>query len=115
MLKVSIGLGPGRGGWSEAVGWILEAERLGVDSAWTAEAWGQDAYYHRPDSAIKFKDGTYFPYSLANAVPNSYDKVGSEFVWKNDKPHVIYGYLVVDEYQKLKIQEGKYNGSYKYY
>ena len=24
------------------------------------EAWGQDAYYHRPDSAIKFKDGSYF-------------------------------------------------------
>jgi len=70
------------------------------------EAWGQDAYYHRPDSAVKFKDGSYFPYSVANAVPNSYNVVGSEFVWKNDKPHVIYGYLVVDEGQKLKIQEG---------
>lgn len=69
------------------------------------EAWGQDAYYHRPDSAIKFNDGTYFPYSLANAVPNSYDVVGSEFVWKNDKPHVVYGYLVIDEGQKLKIPE----------
>lgn len=70
------------------------------------EAWGQDAYYHRPDSVIKFKDGSYFPYSLANAVPNSYNVVGSEFVWKNDKPHVVYGYLVVDEHQKLKILEG---------
>ncbi|MDI1353381.1 MAG: hypothetical protein PSX36_00590 [bacterium] len=69
------------------------------------EAWGQDAYYHRPDSAIHFKDGTYFAYSVANAVPNSYTKVGDEFVWKNDKPHVIYNYLVVDEGQKLKIQE----------
>jgi hypothetical protein len=70
------------------------------------EAWGQDAYYHRPDSAIKFKDGSYFPYSTADAVPNSYNLVGSEFVWKNDKPHVIYGYLVVDEGQKLKIKDG---------
>ena len=78
------------------------------------EAWGQDAYYHRPDSVIKFKDGTYFPYSLANAVPNSYNVVGSEFVWKNDKPHVVYGYLVVNgpdtitgaPAQNLKILEG---------
>ena len=70
------------------------------------EAWGQDAYYHRPDSVIKFKDGSYFPYSVANAVPNSYNLINSEFVWKNDKPHVIYGYLVVDEGQKLKILEG---------
>lgn len=69
------------------------------------EAWGQDAYYHRPDSAIKFKDGSYFPYSVANAVPSSYTKVGDEFVWKNDKPHVVYGYLVVDEGQKLRIPE----------
>lgn len=70
------------------------------------EAWGQDAYYHRPDSAIRFKDGSYFPYSVANAVPNSYNLVGDEFVWKNDKPHVVYGYFVVDEGQKLKIPEG---------
>ncbi len=70
------------------------------------EAWGQDAYYHRPDSVIKFADGSYFPYSVANAVPNSYNMVGSEFVWKNDKPHVVYGYLVVDEGQKLKIPDG---------
>jgi len=70
------------------------------------EAWGQDAYYHRPDSAIKFKDGSYFPYSVASAVPGSYNLIGGEYVWKNDKPHVVYGYLVVDEGQKLKILEG---------
>ncbi|WP_317897255.1 hypothetical protein [Aurantibacillus circumpalustris] len=78
------------------------------------EAWGQDAYYHRPDSVIKFKDGSYFPYSLANAVPNSYNLIGDEFVWKNDKPHVVYGYLVVngpdsitnEPAQNLKILEG---------
>lgn len=69
------------------------------------EAWGQDAYYHRPDSVIKFESGALFPYSVATAVPNSYTMVGDEIVWKNDKPHVIYGYLVVDEFQKLKILE----------
>lgn len=37
MVKVSIGFGAGRGGWKEAVSWVLEAERLGVDSVWSAE------------------------------------------------------------------------------
>ncbi len=43
MIKVSIGFGPGRGGWDEAVSYVLEAERLGVASAWSSEAWGFDA------------------------------------------------------------------------
>ena len=29
--------------WPEVVEYVLEAERLGVDFAWSAEAWGQDA------------------------------------------------------------------------
>jgi hypothetical protein len=69
------------------------------------EAWGQDAYYHRPDSAVKFRDGTYFPYSVVKAVPQSYTMSGTEYVWKNDKPHVVYGYLVVDSAEKLRIPE----------
>ena len=43
MVKVSVGFGAGRGGWDEAVSWVLEAEKLGVDSVWAAEAWGFDA------------------------------------------------------------------------
>ncbi|MBI2767699.1 MAG: LLM class flavin-dependent oxidoreductase [Chloroflexi bacterium] len=42
MVKVAIGFGSG-GGWDEAVSCVLEAEKLGVDSVWTAEAWGFDA------------------------------------------------------------------------
>ncbi|MEP6870949.1 MAG: LLM class flavin-dependent oxidoreductase [Anaerolineaceae bacterium] len=42
MIKVALGFGAG-GGWNEAVSWVLEAEKLGVDSVWTAEAWGFDA------------------------------------------------------------------------
>lgn len=42
MVKVATGFGSG-GGWDEAVSWVLEAEKLGVDSVWTAEAWGFDA------------------------------------------------------------------------
>lgn len=58
------------------------------------EAWGQDAYYHYPDTHI---DG--FPnFSI---ICNS----GSN-VWINDKPHVIYGYAVVDSNCTLTIQAG---------
>jgi F420-dependent oxidoreductase-like protein len=42
-LRVAVGFGPGSGGWSEAITFVREAERLGVDSAWTSEAWGFDA------------------------------------------------------------------------
>jgi F420-dependent oxidoreductase-like protein len=46
-LKVSIGFGGaasgGRAQFEEAVDFVCEAERMGVDVAWSAEAWGQDA------------------------------------------------------------------------
>jgi hypothetical protein len=64
------------------------------------EAWGQDAYYHRPVSAIHFSDGTYLPYLRIDT--NNHASV----TWKKDKPHVIYGYLVVDSTQKLTIEAG---------
>src|SRR5258708_33702094 len=28
--------------WQSALAYVIEAERLGVDSAWTAETWGYD-------------------------------------------------------------------------
>lgn len=45
-MKASIGFGApyeGRAAWLETVDFVVEAERLGVDSAWSAEAWGSDA------------------------------------------------------------------------
>jgi len=45
-VKVSIGFGAPYDGtvpWQQNVDFVVEAERLGVDSAWTAEAWGSDA------------------------------------------------------------------------
>ena len=45
-MKVSIGFGApyaGQNAWLETVDFVTEAERLGVDSAWSAEAWGSDA------------------------------------------------------------------------
>jgi F420-dependent oxidoreductase-like protein len=34
----------GREDWQEQVDFVREAERLGVDDVWSAEAWGQDAF-----------------------------------------------------------------------
>lgn len=46
-MRVSIGIGGPASGrqrdWEEQVSFVIEAERLGVDAVWTAEAWGQDA------------------------------------------------------------------------
>jgi len=46
-MKVSIGIGGAASGrrrdFDEQVEYVVEAERLGVDAVWTAEAWGQDA------------------------------------------------------------------------
>ena len=64
------------------------------------EAWGQDAYYHRPTDAITFSDGSYLAYSTISTQTNV------TVTWNNDKPHVIYGYLVVDSTQKLIINAG---------
>lgn len=51
-------------------------------------AWGQDAYYHRPKG-------------LGNAYVLNCNEV-----WKNDKPHVVYGYAVVDSLCTLTVTAG---------
>ncbi len=46
-MRVSIGIGGADSGrkrdFGELVAYVVEAENLGVDTVWTAEAWGQDA------------------------------------------------------------------------
>ncbi len=46
-MKVSIAIGSAYSGrrrdFPDIVDYVIEAEKLGVDRAWTAEAWGQDA------------------------------------------------------------------------
>lgn len=87
---------------TDAINFVVNGNQQKV----VLEAWGQDAYYHYPTDAIYFQDGTYFPYSLADSVPGSFTLNGSEIIWKNDKPHVIYSYCVVDSAQKLTIPAG---------
>ena len=46
-MKVSIGIGGAFSGqrrdFDEQVEYVVEAEKLGIDAVWSAEAWGQDA------------------------------------------------------------------------
>ncbi|MDP4267878.1 MAG: hypothetical protein Q8880_10655, partial [Bacteroidota bacterium] len=55
-------------------------------------AWGQNAYYHTPDH-------------FSQDLP-AYSIIKCNDIWKNDKPHVIYGWAVVDQGCKLSIQAG---------
>ncbi|MEX0682754.1 MAG: LLM class flavin-dependent oxidoreductase [Dehalococcoidia bacterium] len=41
-LSAGIQVGFGRENWEQAVDFIVEAEKLGVGYAWSAEAWGSD-------------------------------------------------------------------------
>ena len=59
------------------------------------EAWGQDAYYHYPNKTLQFSDGTSLAYSIINCAAAN---------WVPGKPHVIYGYAVVDSGCTLTIQ-----------
>ncbi len=46
MVKVAVGFGApyqNQSEWADTVRFVVEAERLGVDSVWSAEAWGSDA------------------------------------------------------------------------
>lgn len=73
----------------------------------TLEAWGQDAYYHKPKNAIKFTSGGYLPYSTVADHPTTGASITNTIVtWPSDKPHVVYGWLVVDSSQTLIINAG---------
>ena len=62
-MKTSIAIGGySRADISSAATFVLEAERVGVDSVWSAEAWGQDAvtslaYLAGKTSKIKLGSG----------------------------------------------------------
>lgn len=53
-------------------------------------AWGQDAYFHTPP----------------NGATSPFFSLPCNSIWTNDKPHVIYGYPVVDSTCSLLIQPG---------
>ena len=62
-------------------------------------AWGQDAYFHTANTygnIINGSDTTRFYYHLLDCSTP----------WTNDKPHVIYGYAIIDPGKTLTINEG---------
>jgi len=62
-------------------------------------AWGQDAYFHTANTygdIINGTDTNRFYYHLLDCTTP----------WANDKPHVIYGYAVVNPGNTLTINEG---------
>ena len=61
-MRVAINVGVARDDWEQASTYVVEAERLGVDCVWSAEAWGQDAvtplaYLAAKTSTIKLGAG----------------------------------------------------------
>ncbi len=61
-MRVAINVGVAREDWEQASTYVVEAERLGVDCIWSAEAWGQDAvtplaYFAAKTSTIKLGAG----------------------------------------------------------
>lgn len=42
-MKLAITFAPDRDDWHAAINYAVEAERLGIDMAWTAETWGYDS------------------------------------------------------------------------
>ena len=76
----------------------------------TLQAWGQDVYIHRNHGYFKNKsDSLFFDATTGNGV-------GSGGVWKNDKPHLVFGVGYVTGSSTLTIQQGTkiymHSGSY---
>ncbi len=55
-------------------------------------AWGQNAHYHTPE---------YFP-----AHMSPYSLIDNNTTWTSDRPHLVYGWVVVDSSYTLTIEEG---------
>lgn len=76
------------------------------------EAYGQDAYYHVPNTWLRTDngDGTYDSthYSLSHfgGLQRGVILNGNEIEFKNDKPHIIFGVLIVNSNTTLNITEG---------
>ena len=64
-------------------------------------AWGQNAYYYKPNLFINGLP----PISHVSDYPDYYP-IGSVIDLPNDKPHVIFGFLMIDSATTLNIKPG---------
>ncbi len=62
-------------------------------------AWGQNAYFHTADTYGNIIDGE-------DTTRFHYHRLDCSTPWTNDKPHVIYGYAIIDPGETLEINEG---------
>ncbi len=65
-------------------------------------AWGQDAIFHYPQNYINGLP----PFSCLDGDCFEGNPLGVSEIWTNEKPHVIYGYLVIDSLDHLTIEAG---------
>ena len=62
-------------------------------------AWGQDANFHTPNTYGEIISGT-----DTNKI--YYHQIASNQTWTNNKPHVIYGYVIIEPNAQLDIDPG---------
>ena len=62
-------------------------------------AWGQDAYFHTANTYGEILSGS-------DTIRFYYHQINSNETWTNDKPHVIYGYVVIEPNCILNINPG---------
>tara|TARA_B110000438_G_scaffold26478_1_gene25217 strand:+ start:15009 stop:16472 length:1464 start_codon:yes stop_codon:yes gene_type:complete len=62
-------------------------------------AWGQDAYFHTANTFGEIING-----SDTNKI--YYHQINSNETWTNDKPHVIFGYVIIEPNAQLNINPG---------
>ena len=76
------------------------------------EAYGQNAYYHTPNAWLVFenadgtKDSTHYSLAHFGGIDRGVTVNGNDIEFKNDKPHIIFGVLIVNSSSTLNITEG---------
>lgn len=72
----------------------------GVEQHVDLVAWGQDAYYHTANAYGAILDQNKDTFKFY------YHSVSCNTTWTKDKPHVVYGYAIVESPCQLTIEEG---------
>ena len=84
-MKLAITFAPVKDDWQAAVDYAVEAERLGIDMAWTAETWGYDG-------------ATPLAYLAAKT---SRLRLGTGSVWPAVGLHLVWNLIIIDGFSKL--------------
>lgn len=80
----------------------VEFRTNGNNQTVVLSAWGQNAYYYKPNVFINGLP----PISFITDYPDYFDATGNIVNLPNDKPHVIFGYLMIDSAKVFNIAAG---------